>query len=63
MSDKIKAAMNNQKEIESRVEELEAENSQLDYAINNSDDEKVIEDIARSDLGLVFPGEKVFVSD
>ena len=63
MSGKIKTAMNDQKEIEKQVEELETENAALNYAIENSDDEKVIEDIARNDLGLVYPGEKVFISD
>ena len=49
--------------MEQKVQELEAENSELQYAIENADDEDVIEDIARGELGLVYPGERVFVGD
>lgn len=35
-------------------------NLELEYAINHSDDEETLEDIARNKLGLVEPGEKIF---
>ena len=63
MSGKITAAIKNQEDMEQKVQELEAENSELQYAIENADDEDVIEDIARGELGLVYPGERVFVGD
>ena len=63
MSGKITAAMKNQEDLEKKVQELEAENSDLEYSIENSEDDEVIEGIARSELGLVYPGEKVFVGD
>jgi len=41
------------------------ENEELQYAIKHSTDPEIIEDVARNDIGLVKPGEKLFydVSD
>lgn len=44
-----------------RVAELEAANSRLEEDIANRDSLDLIEDIARDELGLVGPGEKVFI--
>ena len=63
MCGKINAAQEERQVLEQKVEQLEAENSELEYAIGNADSQKVIEDIARADLGLVYPGEKVFIGD
>lgn len=45
----------------SRLAELEAANSRLEEDIANRDSLDLIEDIAREELGLVSPGEKVFI--
>ena len=42
------------------VSDLEVSNAQLEYEIENHNDPDVIADIARSELGLVLPGEIVF---
>ena len=42
------------------VAEMEVSNAQLEYEIENCNDPDVIADIARSELGLVLPGEIVF---
>ena len=63
MYEKISAVSEEKDALEQQVVELETENSELEYAIENSDDKKVIEDIARADLGLIYPGEKVFIGD
>lgn len=63
MCEKIGAVSEEKEMLDEQVEQLEAENSELEYAIENSDNKKVIEDIARADLGLIYPGEKVFVGD
>lgn len=63
MSEKIKAAQDHQKELEEKAQQLEQEKAELEFAIENSDNEEVIENIARDELGLVYPGEKVFIGD
>ena len=63
MSGKIKEETQKQEEIQQQVDEMKKENEDMEYAIDNSEDESVIEDIARAELGLVYPGEKVFVGD
>jgi len=42
------------------VAEIEITNAELEYEIAHHDEPYVIADIARSDLGLVLPGEIVF---
>lgn len=42
------------------VAALAQKNAEFQYEIDHSNDEKIIEDIARSKLGLVLPGEKIF---
>ena len=43
-----------------RVVEMEISNAELEYEIENYNDPDVIAGIARSNLGLVLPGEIVF---
>lgn len=43
-----------------QVEEVMQTNTELNYAVGHSSDPETIEDIARSKLGLVLPGEKIF---
>ena len=42
------------------AQDLEIRNAELDYAIEHSTDDEVISDIARDELGLVDPEDKVF---
>lgn len=46
-----------------QVQVLTGENQQLEQALARADDPAVIEQIARSRLGLVTPGEKIFCED
>ena len=43
-----------------RVAEMEISNAELEYEIENYNDSEVVAGIARSNLGLVLPGEIVF---
>ena len=46
--------------LQSQVDGVLQTNTELQYAIDHSTDPDTIEDIARSKLGLVKPGEKIF---
>lgn len=52
-------------ELQKQVDAAVQENEELQYAIEHSTDPEIIEDVARNDIGLVRPGEKLFydVSD
>ena len=55
------AQLTAQKEtLESEVARLSQKNAEYQYEIEHSEDPEIIEDIARSQLGLVMPGEKIF---
>jgi len=47
-------------EVRRAVAEMELSNAELEYEIENHNEPDVIAGIARSDLGLVLPGEIVF---
>jgi cell division protein FtsB len=49
-------------ELRRAVAEKELTNAELEYEIEHHDEPDVIADIARSDLGLVLPGEIVYYS-
>ena len=63
MSGKIKAAEDERDFLQQQAQDLENENTDIKDKIENSEDETVIEDVARAELGLVYPGEKVFVGE
>ncbi len=56
----ISAARTQQLTLKEQVTEKETSNAELQYKIDNSEDSDVIADVARQDLNLVEPGEKVF---
>ena len=60
MRGNIETARDGLGEVRRAVTELEISNAQLEYEIDNYDESDVIADIARSNLGLVLPGEIVF---
>lgn len=57
---KTEAAQDELNEVRKAVAELEIANAELEYELENRDEPGVIADIARSNLGLVLPGEIVF---
>ncbi len=48
--------------LEQEVERQRAENDVMRYAVEHSNDDSVIEDAARRELGLVYPDETVYES-
>lgn len=50
-------------QLEQQTADAQAANDELRHAVENSGDDEVIEDIARDKLGLVMPGEQVFVRE
>ena len=57
---RVTAAREEQADLQAQVDEATAANAELEYQIKHSDEDDIIEDIARSKLGLVMPGEKIF---
>jgi len=60
MKQKIEDATLEQLELQQLVEVAMQKNAELSYAIQHAGDDETIEDIARSKLGLVRPGEIIF---
>ena len=46
--------------LEQQVAEQSSENAALEYAIEHSEDEETLTEIARTKLGLVLPGEEIY---
>ena len=61
LRDQIAAAQEQEAELAQQAAELKRENDALENDIKNSDDPAMLERIAREKLGLVLPGEKIFV--
>ncbi len=57
---RIDAARSEKAALQQQVTEKETTNAELEYEIEHHDDEDTIADIARDELGLVAPGEKVY---
>ena len=60
MQSQLQAAREERDALTRQVADLEDENQELSDALENSDDPELIEEIARRELGLVTPDEKVF---
>lgn len=60
LKSQISDAQKRQSELQSQVDAALQENGELEYAINHANDDETIEDVARSKVGLVQPGEKIF---
>ena len=56
----IQTAQADQEQLAAQVEQKRQENAALAQDIENGDDQELMEEIAREELGLVNPGEKVF---
>ena len=46
--------------LQQQVSEMTQSNAELRYQIDHSEDDDMIESVAREKLGLVKPGEKIF---
>lgn len=46
-----------------QAEDLETSNAQMEYSLENSEDDDVKASIARDKLGLSFPNEQIFTDD
>ncbi len=57
---RIAAAKADQAELQAKVDAALQENAQLEYDVAHAGDPETIESIARTKLGLVKPGEKIF---
>ena len=57
---RIESTRDELNEARRNVAEMEISNAELEYQIENYNDPDVIAGIARSNLGLVLPGEIVF---
>ena len=58
---KMNQLENQIKKIESQITQAEAENQKLKRQLENSNSYEYIEEVAREKLGLVKPGEKMFI--
>lgn len=56
----ISEAETNRAQLAAQVAAKQQENAALEKDIENGDDPETLEDIAREELGMVNPGEKVF---
>jgi cell division protein DivIC len=61
LNQRIGQAKTEQAALQQEVDDYVRENAELSYKIEHSEDEDIIEDIARNELGLVEPGEKIFI--
>ena len=60
MRAKIQATVAGQQNLKAQIAQLQTSNADLQYKIDHTDDKNTFADVARNDLNLVAPGEKVF---
>ena len=53
----------NQADLRAELASALADVEEMEYAIENSGDDEVIEDVARDRLGLVMPDEEIYYED
>ena len=58
--EQIKAAKQQEAELSAKIEQTKQENAELEAALEKKGDEEYLQELARSELGMVAPGEKVF---
>ncbi|MCD8239856.1 MAG: septum formation initiator family protein [Oscillospiraceae bacterium] len=56
----IAEAETDQAALQAQVDAALQENAELEYDIEHADDPEIIAGVARSKLGLVLPGEKIY---
>lgn len=60
IQNQIRSAKDEQEKLAAQVDTLRHENDSLASDIADSDDPEKLRDVARSELGMVMPGERVF---
>ena len=60
MQSQLQAAREQEADLAPQIAAVQAENQALSDALENSDDPELIQEIARTQLGLVAKNEKVF---
>lgn len=60
MRERIAAAQTEQEKLETQLAAQKQENAALEGALEKSDDLEYLQELARSELGYVTPGEKDF---
>ena len=60
MRSKVAEAARTETELREQAARIQEENAALEYAIENQNAPDTIEDIARSELGLVMPDDIIF---
>ena len=58
--EQIKTAKQQEAELTAKIEQTRQENAELEAALEKKDDQEYLQELARSELGMVAPGEKVF---
>lgn len=61
VKNRIAAAQADQAALQAKVDAALRENAELEYDVAHAADQETIESIARTKLGLVMPGEQVFI--
>lgn len=59
----IESAKESEKVLQAQIDKMTASNEDIQYAIDHSEDEDVIKEVARDKLGLSEYGEKVFYAN
>lgn len=60
MQEQLKTARDEEAALAEQIAQVEKENAALQEDLDNADNPELIEDIAREELGMVTPNEKVF---
>lgn len=61
LRDQIASVQVQESQLKAQVEEVRQKNAKLESDIANSENPELLEKIAREKIGLVLPGEKIFV--
>lgn len=59
----IEEAKDIQSQLDQQVESMETVNAEMEYSLENSEDDDVIADIARDKLGMTYPDEEIYSED
>lgn len=60
LREKIRTAEEEQAALAAQIEQTQQDNAQLEAALEKKGDAEYLQELARSELGMVAPGEKVF---
>ncbi|MBQ5739082.1 MAG: septum formation initiator family protein [Oscillospiraceae bacterium] len=60
LREKIRTAEEEQAALAAQIEQTQQDNAQLEAALEKKGDAEYLQELVRSELGMVAPGEKVF---